>query len=625
MAASDRSCRSVILSRLVRVVSTAAVCAVLLLASPVAAAEKWTFASSAHFEVYTTANERRAREVLVYFERVHAFFADFLRLEPKPLHPTRLIIFSNAREYEPFKLNEFATAYYAPGPDRDYIVMRSFDAESYPTVVHEYAHLIARHSGASYPPWLNEGLAEFFSTMAPDAGQMSIGRVPLGRLREITVGGPMMDLARLIAVDHRSPEYTSRNHAGMFYAQSWALAHMIMTADGYRQKSGTFINAVATGTPTTDAFAAVYGKSVTAVQGDLQVYVRGERFLYYTARYRDPKASATAPARLVEPFEAGLVTTNLLADRMGRQADARTAYERLAQEKPDDLALLEARALFEWRYNDRDVAGPFLMRAVAAGSRNPAIYRWAAAITSSDDERDALLDRAIGLDPDNMDLRLSRAAALNSRGDAAGAARLLDAITRVTPESAFMYFQVLASVRLRQGDLDQARVAATKARDFADAGREADYANQLLQSIEQFSRRQAEAARAIRDGNSSATSSTPAPTPAGPVGPTGPSTPRPTGTEAVISDLTRELLTVTTGRIRNLTCTSTPPIIEIATAGGVVRLEIDDPLKIRIEGAGGPTTDLACGPQDTRARVGYKPGVNAAQKSVGALRLLDFR
>ena len=621
MAASDRSCRSVVLCYLVRVVSAAA-CALLLQASPTVAAEKWTFASSEHFEVYTTANERRAREVLVYFERVHAFFADFLRLEPKPLHPTRLIIFSNAREYEPFKLNEFATAYYAPGPDRDYIVMRSFDAESYPTVVHEYAHLIARHSGATYPPWLNEGLAEFFSTMAPDAGQMSIGRVPLGRLREITMGGPMMDLGRLIAVDHRSPEYNSRNHAGLFYAQSWALTHMIMTADGYRQKSGTFINAVATGTPTSDAFAAVYSKSVAAVQDDLRVYVRGERFLYFTARYRDPKASATAPARLVDPFEAGLVTTNLLADRAGKQSEARTAYERLAGEKPDNLTLLEARALFEWRHGDRAVAGPFLRRAIAAGSANPSIYRWAAAITTSDDERDAWLDRALSLDPDNLDLRLSRAASLNNRGDAAGEARLLDAINRVTPESAFMYFQVLAGVRLRQGDLDQARAAAAKARDFADAGREADYANQLLQSIEQFTQRQADAARAARDGGISATSSTPAP---GPAGPTATAPPRATGTEAVVSDLTGEVLTVATGRIRHLTCTTTPPVMEIATATGVVRLAIDDPLKIRIEGAGGPTTDLTCGPQDTRARLGYAPKGDAAQKTVGTLRLLDLR
>lgn len=39
--------------------------------------------------------------------------------------------------------------------------MQSLDADSYPIVVHEYAHLIMWHAGATYPAWLNEGLAEF--------------------------------------------------------------------------------------------------------------------------------------------------------------------------------------------------------------------------------------------------------------------------------------------------------------------------------------------------------------------------------------------------------------------------------------------------------------------------------
>ena len=51
-------------------------------------------------------------------------------------------MFSGDRNYKPYRPNEAAIAYYRPGPDRDYIVMKSFDAEGYPTVVHEYAHLI---------------------------------------------------------------------------------------------------------------------------------------------------------------------------------------------------------------------------------------------------------------------------------------------------------------------------------------------------------------------------------------------------------------------------------------------------------------------------------------------------
>src|SRR6187549_2716835 len=152
------------------------------------AAEMWTYGSSDHFEVYTTGGDKRARAALAYFERVHAFFADFLKLAPQQRHPTRLIVFSNDREYAPYRPNAGVVAFYTQGPDRDYIVMRSMDSEAYPIVVHEYAHLIVRHSGSVFPLWLNEGLAEYFSTIAPLGGKVTIGQVPLGRLMSLIKG-----------------------------------------------------------------------------------------------------------------------------------------------------------------------------------------------------------------------------------------------------------------------------------------------------------------------------------------------------------------------------------------------------------------------------------------------------
>src|SRR5580765_3353970 len=100
------------------------VCAPMLVAAPT-----WTYSSSAHFEVYTTGGDARARDALLYFERAHAFFASYLQLSPTEARPTRLVIFSSDREYSPYRPNEFATAFYQPGPDRDYIVMRSIAQE----------------------------------------------------------------------------------------------------------------------------------------------------------------------------------------------------------------------------------------------------------------------------------------------------------------------------------------------------------------------------------------------------------------------------------------------------------------------------------------------------------------
>lgn len=457
----------------------------MLLAAQAGAAAAWTYAASEHFEVYTTGGDRRARAILVYFERVHAFFADFLKLAPRTHHPTRLVVFSNTREYEPYRLNEFATAYYAPGPDRDYIVMQSFDTDSYPVVVHEYAHLIAEHANAAYPPWLNEGIAEFFSTLTPDGAEMRLGQVPLNRLHELRTGGGMIDLDRLLAVTHASPEYSKRDHAGMFYAQSWALTHMIIAGADYRQKSSAFLASVGEGTPAATAFSAVYGKTTADVFRDLRQYLNSGRFAYFKLPYRDPKIPAIFPTRPATAFEAALVGANMLGERPDRASDARAAFEQLAHDRPDDRDLIEARAIFESRHGNSELAKAFLAKALAAKSENPAIYRWAAASATRPEEQEALLKTAVDLVPNDIAVRLTYASALMLRRDAAAARAALAPVGRVPPEHAFRYFELQASISLELGEMPAARAAAARAKPHAPHGRDERYIDDLIEAIEE--------------------------------------------------------------------------------------------------------------------------------------------
>src|SRR6187431_416033 len=83
---------------------------VLTAGSVLCADGKWTYAASDYFEVYTTGGERVARDALVCFERVHAFFTDLLKLSATSAHPTRLIVFSGDREYRPYQPNEVSSA-----------------------------------------------------------------------------------------------------------------------------------------------------------------------------------------------------------------------------------------------------------------------------------------------------------------------------------------------------------------------------------------------------------------------------------------------------------------------------------------------------------------------------------
>ena len=54
--------------------AAAAVLATVLLPHSAPAAEQWLKLQSSHFELYTTAGEKKGREAVLYFEQVRDFF-----------------------------------------------------------------------------------------------------------------------------------------------------------------------------------------------------------------------------------------------------------------------------------------------------------------------------------------------------------------------------------------------------------------------------------------------------------------------------------------------------------------------------------------------------------------------
>lgn len=405
---------------------TLLVCLLILAAAP-RAAEKWTYASSDYFEVYATGGDRQAREALTYFERVHAFFTGFLKLAPRRGKPTRLIIFSGDKQFAPYRPNEVAAAFYLSGPNRDFIVMKSLDKDAYPVVVHEYAHLLIRHSGARFPLWLNEGLAEFFSTMSPEGGRMSIGIVPLGRLQYLNDGVALMPLDRLFGVTRGSAEYNTRAHAGLFYSQSWALTHMLLTDKRYLAGFDELMRLVSNGTPSAAALMKLYGKTPDVLGQELSNYVRRSHYTLFHVNYKSPPPTSKQPTRAADAFEAGLVTANLLANTGSRENEARAAFEQLATQKPDDLALVEARGYFELRRGRLKEALPYFARAVEQGTTNAFVYRDYARLEPA--KATMLLPRAVALAPDDHDIRLDYASILIRERKGSDAVTTLTACT----------------------------------------------------------------------------------------------------------------------------------------------------------------------------------------------------
>src|SRR5262249_246464 len=108
----------------------------LFTSSATAGDPRWIRIQSPNFELSSTTRERSARETLEEFEQVRAFFLNTLPTKDQKPLPVRIVTFNSDKEYEPYRLNEFATAYYHPGAERDTIVMSHGGSENFHTAIH---------------------------------------------------------------------------------------------------------------------------------------------------------------------------------------------------------------------------------------------------------------------------------------------------------------------------------------------------------------------------------------------------------------------------------------------------------------------------------------------------------
>jgi hypothetical protein len=117
----------------------------------VVASPRWIRVTTTHFEMYTTNSEKQAVRALQGFEQVISFFLQNSKNKQAPEGRVRIIAFSSEKEYKPYRASAGAFAYYLQSRERDYIVMQDIAADHQQTAVHEYPHLIVRHTKCSCP------------------------------------------------------------------------------------------------------------------------------------------------------------------------------------------------------------------------------------------------------------------------------------------------------------------------------------------------------------------------------------------------------------------------------------------------------------------------------------------
>ncbi len=441
----------------------------------------WTLTTSRHFELYSQTTTNQARATLLWFEQLRAFFAQATGVDLDRPAPVRVIAFRSASEYQPYRRGAAADAFYVGAATRDYIVMASGDASEFRTAAHEYAHLILRSSGLHHPSWLNEGLAEFFSTVAiGDRGSTLGDDLPANS--QVLRRRIWMPIAELIAVTGDSPFREDRTGAEMFYAESWLLAEMLVLSPAYGPHFRALLTALTLGTPGAEAFARVFGKSPDDLTRDLRIWAGDRRRFTPVALPGVPASAVQIAASQVSSFDS----RSMLADLSLASGDldrAESLYRSLANESPESADLSAAFGAIAFRRGDRDGARREWKRALEQGIHDAALcFRYAILAEDAglppDDIRPAL-QRAVELQPDYDDALYKLALLEKNSGHYDAAARRLLAMRKISPARAFSYWTGLADSFNELDRRDEAQAAAKRASQFATTPAQRALAAQL--------------------------------------------------------------------------------------------------------------------------------------------------
>ncbi|MDD2763293.1 MAG: hypothetical protein PHE83_04865 [Opitutaceae bacterium] len=355
----------------------------LLLLASAFAREKWIYARTEHFEMLSCASEWESSKILSKLEQ---FRATVLAIYPLPrFHDPKatIVLFATDRQFEPYKplyhgKPAEAAGYCIGGSDETVIAMSAdYDSEQTDEIIfHEYVHLLLAVGGEHPPPWLNEGLAELFSTFAIERGSFKLGLEKPAHT-EFLRRRQLMPLGRLFAVTQNSPEYHEGHRRDIFYAESWALLHFLVCGQDRATtlpELQRFTELIATpGRAIDQSFQESFGMGYEEMERELKRYLEDGRYYYRRDKLIMGDLSARIKFRPASELEREVELINLRS-RLQEPGNAAYLLLQLAKSHPEAPRPHEVMAAVAMREGDPEGALMHWRRAAELGSDNAYVY-----------------------------------------------------------------------------------------------------------------------------------------------------------------------------------------------------------------------------------------------------------
>lgn len=356
----------------------------------------WKHIKSPNFELYTHTREYESRTLLHDLELLRALFLGRFKVKERAKLDVSVFLFKRREDFAAYAPPGMAQrevgGFYQASPDRAIINLAPIENwdGAQRLVFHEYVHHLFRVTEQEPPVWFNEGTAELFSAIREERGQLEIGQPHIGRIATLQTE-KLLPLETLFAVDHASLIYRSKDHAGLFYAQSWALLHYWNFGESGLPKDAVAKFTLAASNPRNLPpgfdlrvfFRQCFGMDYTEMVKRLERYVSGGRYRFGRLPIPDVPKAAAYSVRAVPRDELRLRLAEL-ALRTTRSSMAKFILVAAAARSdggPRVLEVLGADAIAE---HDEALARERWEEAYEAGSTNTAVLRQLGVLESRD-------------------------------------------------------------------------------------------------------------------------------------------------------------------------------------------------------------------------------------------------
>ncbi|HWN45136.1 MAG TPA: hypothetical protein VNW71_23125 [Thermoanaerobaculia bacterium] len=252
--------------------------------------DEWIEVRTPSFTLFSNAGAKNTQRIGEDLERLRSALA---QLSPGLVlsspYPTSIFVFKNNSSFEPYQQiyngqPKKVAGYFLSVPQGNYVTVNGDPRNDRTTFVvyHEYIHYVLRNNYASLPLWLNEGLAELYSTFQSSETEAKIG-LPIREHVLWLRKNPLIPVPELFAMDEKSRDYNEGARQGAFYAQSWALVHYLFAGSPERRlQSGEYLQLLQRDVPADEAFRRVFGDAV-GLDRELKTYVKSYLFNYTAA------------------------------------------------------------------------------------------------------------------------------------------------------------------------------------------------------------------------------------------------------------------------------------------------------------------------------------------------------